>query len=181
MVSALVLIANGTEEMEAVISIDILRRANIEVTVAGVEGQDPVVCSRNVKIVPDIALESIKDTNSFDVLLLPGGLKGAQTFCSSPLVQKLIQQQYKSSKLLAVICAAPLSLKAANVHQQKQLTSHPSVKSQLDQDFEYLDQNVVVCENLVTARGPGTAFEFALKVVEILCGIERCQLVKSPL
>ncbi len=77
---ALVFLAPGAEEMETVITVDVLRRGGIQVTLAGVNGIEPVLCSRNVKLVPDDALENLKD-NIFDAVIIPGGLKGAET-CS---------------------------------------------------------------------------------------------------
>jgi protein DJ-1 len=79
--SALVFLAQGAEEMETIITVDTLRRAGIVVTLAGVDGPDAVLCSRDVRVVPDVALSSVSDKN-FDAVIVPGGLKGAET-CAS--------------------------------------------------------------------------------------------------
>ena len=77
---ALVFLAEGAEEMETVITVDTLRRAGIEVTLAGLNGDSPVLCSRNVRVVPDVALDSVS-SQTFDAVIVPGGLKGAEA-CS---------------------------------------------------------------------------------------------------
>ena len=163
---ALVIIANGTEEMEAVISIDILRRAGVIVTVAGLT--DIVICSRQVTLVADFTLDQL-DSN-FDLLVLPGGLRGAQAFQESKLVQSLLKDFENQDKLVGIICASPICLVAQKIFAGRKITSHPSVKSQLDSLYNYQEDRVVVDGNLITSRGPGTTFEFALKLVELLCG-----------
>ncbi|KAJ3330535.1 Protein deglycase DJ-1zDJ-1 [Blyttiomyces sp. JEL0837] len=171
--SALLLITNGSEEMEAVITIDCLRRAGIEVTVAGVDSASPVECSRKVKIVPDIALKDVKTSSPFDVIILPGGMGGARAFEKSPVVHALLQEFYKNDKkIVAAICAAPIALKAAKIGQHRNITSHPSVKEELTSGgFKaYREDRVVVDGNLITSRGPGTAFDFAFAIIKALKG-----------
>ncbi|KAJ3055763.1 Protein deglycase DJ-1zDJ-1 [Rhizophlyctis rosea] len=179
--SALVLIADGSEEMEAVITIDILRRAEIEVTVAGLNGPQPVTCSRNVKLVPDKSLADVKG-REFDALVLPGGLGGAKAFSDSAEVKALLKAYHDNAqKTVAIICASPIALKAANVGQGKRITSHPSVKDQLEGSYEYKEDRVVADGNLITSRGPGSALEFALEIVERLQGKETVQKIVPPM
>ncbi|KAJ3289635.1 hypothetical protein HK104_007329 [Borealophlyctis nickersoniae] len=159
--SALVLIADGSEEMEA--------------------GAQPVKCSRNVKIVPDAALNDVKG-NPFDALVLPGGMGGAKAFSESSIVQGLLQQYHNDpKKTVAIICASPIALKAAGVAKGKAITSHPSVKDQLDGEYTFKEDRVVEDGNLLTSRGPGTAFEFALALVKRLKGQETVQEVVPPM
>ncbi|CAG8745991.1 8301_t:CDS:2, partial [Ambispora leptoticha] len=127
---ALVLIADGTEEMEAVISIDVLRRASIEVTVAGValKEQKFATCSRGVKIIPDISFDNLWPTvshDSFDVIIVPGGLGGAKTISSDENVQKLLANAHQSKKIVAAICAGPISVKLAKINKGGKITCHP--------------------------------------------------------
>ncbi|KAJ2892415.1 hypothetical protein IWW38_003232 [Coemansia aciculifera] len=185
---AIVFIANGTEEMEAVITIDVLRRAGIHVLVlAAVDtSTDPVVCSRGVKLVPDAYLgdDSVKIA-TYDAVVVPGGAEGATTLAENPQVCSILADFYAQKKLVAAICAGPLVVKAAGIQakaaQPLRLTSHPLVKDKLDHDYLYKDERVVVDGNLVTSRGPGTSFEFALKLVSLLAGDETMNDVAAPM
>jgi len=180
--TALVLCANGSEESELVITIDMLRRAEIEVTVASVNGAEEVKCSRNVRIVPDCSLESVKN-NSYDAIILPGGYAGTEEFCKSELAAQIVKKHDNNLKWICAICAAPLALKAYNIGNYKSITSHPSVKNALltDSKYIYKEERVVKDENLITSRGPGTAFEFALTICEALVGKEKTMSIINPL
>lgn len=166
---ALLILAEGAEEMETVISADVLRRAGIDVTIAGLTGCSPVKCSRNVVIVPDKSLDEASSYSPYDVIVLPGGLQGAESLAASPAVGKLLKEQEKSGRLVAAICAAPIALKSHGIGHGKALTSHPSKKDDLSKgDYKYREERVVVDGQLITSRGPGTTFEFALAIVEKL-------------
>lgn len=177
--TALVLLAEGSEEMEAVISIDVLRRGDIDVTVAGVDGADAVRCSRGVVIVPDVALADVK--SEFDVIVLPGGAGGAQRLAQSSKVGELLREQERSDRWVAAICAAPIALKAHGVFEGHHLTSHPSVKSMLEGWGTYSEHPVEADGKLITSRGPGTAFAFALRVVGVLTTARRMAEIRAPM
>jgi len=177
--TALVLVAQGTEEMEAVISIDVLRRGGIDVTVAGVDGTDPIRCSRGVVITPDVALDGVDD--DFDIVVLPGGAEGAQRLALSARVGDILRRQEQSGRLVGAICAAPIALEAHGVFEGRQLTSHPSVKEVLEDWGEYSEHPVVADGNLITSRGPGTAFPFALRIVGTLTDAQRMLEVRAPM
>jgi protein DJ-1 len=177
--TALVLLAHGSEEIEAVISIDVLRRGGIEVTVAGVDGADPIRCSRGVVITPDVALDSV--VGDFDVVVLPGGAEGALRLAQSSKVGEILRKQEKSGRWVGAICAAPIALQAHAVFRNRQLTSHPSVKDMLEGWGEYSEHPVVADANLITSRGPGTAFPFALRIVGALTDAQRMAEVRAPM
>ena len=177
--TALVLVAQGSEEIEAVISIDVLRRGGIDVTVAGVDGIDPIRCSRGVVVTPDVALDSVD--GEFDIVVLPGGAEGAQRLALSARVGDVLRRQEQSGRLVAAICAAPIALAAHGVFEGRQLTSHPSVKEVLEDWGEYSEHPVVADGNLITSRGPGTAFPFALRIVGTLTDAERMLEVRAPM
>ncbi|KAJ2448674.1 hypothetical protein GGF42_005026 [Coemansia sp. RSA 2424] len=196
----IVFVADGSEEMEAVITstylnfssthhsvVDVLRRAGIQVLVLAVEtSTGPVVCSRGVKLVPDAYLDddSVKIT-TYDAVVVPGGAAGAATLSKNPQVCSILADFYAQNKLVAAICAGPLAVKAAGIQakvaQPLCLTSHPSVKGQLEHDYLYKDERVVVDGNLVTSRGPGTSFEFALKLVSLLAGDDKMNAAATPM
>ncbi len=177
----LVLLAGGTEEMEFTITVDVLRRAGVEVTVAGVDGPDPVTCSRGVRIVPDRGLDGVADGAAFDALVLPGGGPGAQRFVESAAVGDLLRAQMERGGLIAAICAAPRALVAHGIHQGLPRTSHSSVKDEVAQGGEWWDEPVVDAGPLLTSRGPGTAFPFAFALVERLCGVDKLAKVVGPM
>lgn len=165
--SALLLLAEGSEEMEAVITADVLRRAGVDVTIASV-GEGPCVkCSRDVKICVDAQLRD-KINEKYDVVILPGGLGGSKAFISSAEVGQLLQQQEKEGRLIAAICAAPTALKAHGIAKGKKVTSYPAMKDDLVNDYVYLEDKVVIDGNLITSRGPATAFAFGLAIAENL-------------
>ncbi len=177
--TALVLLTQGSEEIEAVISIDVLRRGGIDVTVAGVDGADPIRCSRGVVITPDVALDSVG--GDFDIVVLPGGAEGAQRLAQSAKVGEILRRQEENNRWVGAICAAPIALQAHGVFQNRQLTSHPSVKAMLEDWGEYSEHPVVADGNLITSRGPGTAFPFALRIVGTLTDAQRMVEVRAPM
>uniref|UniRef100_A0A1B6E1Q3 DJ-1/PfpI domain-containing protein n=1 Tax=Clastoptera arizonana TaxID=38151 RepID=A0A1B6E1Q3_9HEMI len=166
--SALVLIAKGTEEMECIITVDVLRRAKIEVTLAGVGGKGSVECSRGVVVVPDASLADAVKKGPYDAVILPGGLEGAKTFSESAEVGSLLKKQAEANRIVAAICAAPTALKAHKIFEGKKVTLYPSLKDELGSSYKYCKEKVVVDGTLVTSQGPGTAYDFALKLVEVL-------------
>jgi 4-methyl-5(b-hydroxyethyl)-thiazole monophosphate biosynthesis len=160
---ALVPIANGCEEMEAVIIIDTLRRAEWDVTVAGLTA-GTIEASRGVKLVPDAAWEQINPA-AFDVLLLPGGFGGTQALCAHKGVQQALRDFDAKGKWVGSICAAALALNEAGILEGKKFTCYPGVEQKLPANIQPVDEIVVVDGHLITSQGPGTAFEFALKVI----------------
>nr|XP_039271764.1 Parkinson disease protein 7 homolog [Styela clava] len=177
---ALVLLANGAEEMEAVISIDVMRRAEIEVTVAGVDASDKIMCSRGVCIIPDVDLQTAIEAAPYDAVVMPGGLKGATTLAESDGVKKLLEMQIQHTNLIGAICAAPIALKSHNIKPGSNITSHPSLKDKLE-GYIYSEARVVKDNKLITSRGPGTSFEFALELVEMLKGKEVRDKISGPM
>ncbi|KAK7586223.1 hypothetical protein V9T40_004099 [Parthenolecanium corni] len=177
------LLAEGSEELELVASVDVLRRAGFDVTVAGVDGSDSVKCSRNVVICPDVSLSEVVN-NDYDLVVIPGGLGGVKKFQQSELVRDLLKKQEDSGRVIAAICAGPTVLKTFSIALKKKLTSYPSVKNELvnDGSYDYSEDKVVVDGNLITSRGPGTAIDFALAIVKKFFGEEtRSKIAKGLL
>ncbi|WP_145599942.1 protein deglycase YajL [Yersinia frederiksenii] len=187
-VSALVCLAPGSEETEAVTTIDILVRAGIQVTTASVasDGALEIVCSRGVRLLADARLVDVAD-EKFDVVVLPGGIKGAECFRDSPLLVATVQQTHNEGRLVAAICAAPaLVLEHHNLFPEGNMTGFPALKDKIAAT-KWMDQRVVYDRrvNLVTSQGPGTSIDFALKIVFLLLGREKAeeiawQLVLPP-
>lgn len=153
----------------------------IEVTIAGVEDAGDVLCSRNVVIKAEKPLSEVKD-QTFDVVVLPGGLGGSKAMAGSALVGDIVRRQFESGRLVAAICAAPTVLQTFKIALGKSITSYPAFKSQLEGDFKYVSgEKVVVDGNLLTSQGPGTAFDFALKIAEVLVGADKVKEVAKGL
>jgi DJ-1 family protein len=166
MPKTLVLIANGSEEMEAVIIIDVLRRAGWPVAVAAVGSCDTITASRGVRILAD-TLFDVTCAMSHDLLVLPGGKDGTDAFCRNPDVQHILQVFDAGNKPIAAICAAPLALEAAGILRDRCYTCYPGVEAQI-QGGQHMRDTVVIDGNLITSQGPGTSFAFALALVELL-------------
>ncbi|EPQ53659.1 DJ-1 protein [Gloeophyllum trabeum ATCC 11539] len=195
MPSALILIADGTEEMEFTITYDTLVRAGVACTSAYVSREDDkggleignktapsfAKGSRGINILPDRYFAPLElGPDKFDALVIPGGAKGAETIATNSPVQHLVREYYNKGKIVGMICAGSLAAKTSNLPEQP-LTSHPSVKSELEKDFDYSEDPVVLSKNLVTSRGPGTAFPFAFTLVELLCGKDKREEVRGPM
>lgn len=181
MASVLIPIATGFEELEAVTIIDLLRRAKIEVIVAGLNGMDPVVGSRQTKLVPDVALADVLDQD-FDMIVLPGGLPGADHLNQDPRIIDLLQRMQQQEKYTAAICAAPKVLATAGILDNKAATSFPGHLEALDLPTTRLSQEPVVTDGkVITSRGPGTAMDFALQLIETLGGKSLREEVETPL
>lgn len=175
----LVALAHGTEEMEAVTIIDLLRRAGLNVKVAG--ENEIITCSRGVKILPDIQIEDIPEDKFFDIIIIPGGINGTKNLTENQHLEKIIKKARVRGTILAAICAAPTLLSAHGILKpETKVTSHPSVKSQL-LHYDYVNDNVVESDGIVTSRGAGTAIEFSLKLIELLVGKETAMRIANDI
>jgi protein deglycase len=170
-------LTEGFEEIEAIAVIDILRRAEIEVVVAGLmEGL--VEGAHKVKVLPDTSLEKI-DSGDFDGIILPGGYPGYVNLGKDERVLNMVKEMDRAGKYVAAICCAPYVLIKAGVLQGRKATVSPSGKKEVSVSAQYCEDRVVVDKNLITSQSPGTAMEFALKLVEVLVGEEAMRKVKA--
>jgi 4-methyl-5(b-hydroxyethyl)-thiazole monophosphate biosynthesis len=178
MSTVLVPLAQGCEEIEAVTIIDILRRGGITVVSAGLDAQ-PVRASRGTVLIPDTTLE-IALKQSFDMVVLPGGQPGTNNLKADARILALLQHMAQQGKYVTAICAAPSVLAAAGLLDGKQATSFPGA---LDAFTKVIKKTAAVVEDgkLITSRGPGTAMEFALTLVERLAGSAKRQEVEAGL
>ncbi len=169
MASVLVPLAEGIEELEATTIVDLLRRAGIVVTTAGLS-EGPVKASRGMVILPDTTLDAVME-QLFDMIVLPGGLPGADHFDRDPRIHRLLKQTVQQSRFVAAICAAPKVLAHAGLLDGKRATCYPGVldPAQLPK-VEVQQGPVVVDGKIITGRGPGTAMDFALQLIESLVG-----------
>eukprot|EP01024_Parvocaulis_polyphysoides_P064870 TRINITY_DN7553_c0_g2_i2.p2 TRINITY_DN7553_c0_g2~~TRINITY_DN7553_c0_g2_i2.p2 ORF type:complete len:249 (+),score=33.57 TRINITY_DN7553_c0_g2_i2:35-748(+) len=178
--NVLVPIADGSEEMEAVIMIDVLRRAGANVTVASVSEHKEVICSRKVQLVADKLIADVVN-QQYDLIALPGGMPGADHLQKNAQLTEMLNIQKNEGRLWAAICASPaVVLQGNDMLGNMKCTSHPNFQSRL-QNQDHVGERVVVDGTLVTSQGPGTAFEFALQLIKQLYGEEKMMQIAGPM
>lgn len=164
--SALVILADGFEEIEAVSCIDILRRAQIQLTIAGLS-DIKIRSARNLIVTADKTLDEIKP--EFDACVIPGGGTGAKNIAASKKVLEIIKEMHSKGKLIAAICASPaVVLSPLGILKDKSATCYPGMQELFNDDVAYEEEAVVCDKNIITSRGPATSISFALKIVESL-------------
>jgi 4-methyl-5(b-hydroxyethyl)-thiazole monophosphate biosynthesis len=178
MAKVLVPLADGCEELEAVTVVDLLRRAGVEVTTAGLK-PGIVKASRGVQLVPDVTLD-VALQDDYDMVVLPGGMPGATHLKEDARILGLLKSMAAAGKYTAAICAAPMVLAEAGVLEGKRATSYPGVLDALP-GVSVRTEAVVHDDKVLTSRGPGTAMDFALALVEVLCGTAKRQQVEAGL
>jgi 4-methyl-5(b-hydroxyethyl)-thiazole monophosphate biosynthesis len=180
MARVLIPLAQGFEELEAVTVIDLLRRAGIEVVTAALK-EGPVTGARGTMLVADTTLHEVKDQD-FDMTVLPGGLPGADHLDQDPRIHALLKRLAQSGRYTAAICAAPKVLAHAGLLDNKKATAYPGILDALDLErTELSNQAVQVDGRLITSKGPGTAMDFALELIEQLLGKAAREQVEGPL
>lgn len=180
MARVLVPLADGCEELEAVTIIDLLRRAGVDVVSAGLK-DGPVTASRGVVLLPDARLDDVLG-GDFDMIVLPGGLPGADHLDQDPRIHHLLQQMAERDKYTAAICAAPKVLLNAGLLDGRRATAYPGIiDGRLAAGSQLLEDPVVIDGRVITSRGPGTAMEFALTLIEQLLGADKRAEVEAPL
>jgi len=178
MIRILIPLAKGFEEIEAVSLIDVLRRAEIEVTIAGV-GEKLALGAQGISIQTDAVIADVK-SDDFDMIVLPGGWDGTHTLANDADVQRLLQEMKAKDKMIGAICAAPFALNKAGVLNQN-YTCYPSIENEIRLEGYSADQKVVIDGNVMTSQGPATAMCFALTIVEKLKGFEVAQALRKDL
>ena len=176
--NVLVPVADGTEELEAVAIIDVLRRAGATVTVASVTGARQITASRGVVIVADALIEECAQAD-YDLVVLPGGIPGAEHLRDSAELIGILKRQRDKVGLYGAICASPaVVLEHHGLLAGRQATCHPGFTDRLTTK-DRIDDRVVIDGNCLTSRGPGTAVEFALALVEQLYGKDKREEVAA--
>jgi len=178
--TVLVPVADGTEELEAVAVIDVLRRAEAHVTVGSVAGPQ-IVASRGTKIIADALISQCAE-RAFDLIVLPGGMPGSEYLRDCPQLIDMLREQKRQTRLYGAICgcALPWSWRITAFWATLPPPRHPAFSSRIENKTR-MDSRVVVDGNCITSRGAGTAVEFALNLVALLYGREKALAVASPM
>ena len=184
----LVPIADGTEEIEVVTVVDVLRRAGAEVVLASVEEEDRVVCSRGVKIEADCNIKAVtgRQGKDWDLIAIPGGLPGAERIRDSVRLHPALEKHWRAMRPLAMICATPAVLgEPKGFLEGVAATSNPAfideIGGSLEETQPYTEGRVVWDANIITSRGPGTALEWSLCCVEAIFGRAKALEVAGPM
>ncbi len=176
-VKAVVLLADGFEEVEAITPVDLLRRAGIQVDVVGVSNRD-VIGSHGIRLTTDITLDEMEDSKLPDVIILPGGMPGTTNLASDADVEHLLRRQAQDGRLIAAICAAPvLVLGAKGLLKGRRFTCFPGLESH-PHDGKWEDARVVCDGSLITSRGPGSAAEFSIAIIRHFLGNQAAEDVR---
>ena len=172
-----VFLAEGFELVEALAPVDVLRRAGVEVKLAGVTGRE-AAASNGVAVKTDVAAEDIT-RDGLDAIVLPGGLPGTLNLEKSPIVQETIDWCVKEAKLIGAICAAPSILAHKGLLKGREATSFPNFQKDLEEGGAHLSK-AYVCQDgrFITGRGMGVSTEFGLKLVEALVSREKAQEIR---
>jgi 4-methyl-5(b-hydroxyethyl)-thiazole monophosphate biosynthesis len=180
MPSVLVPLAQGCEELEAVTIVDLLRRAGIEVVTAGLDDQ-PIRASRGTVLIADKTLHDALQQD-YDMIVLPGGLPGADHLNNDSRIIELLKKMAANDKFAAAICAAPKVLATAGLLSGRNATCFPGVLEKLDlPNTTIVEDPVVLDGKVITSRGPGTAMDFTLHLIELLSGKDKRISVETAL
>lgn len=173
-----ILLADGFEEAEALVPADLLRRADVRVGLVGVTGQ-VVTGAHGISVCTDCPAEQVQ-AEEIEMLVIPGGLPGVQNVAASPAAMELVKKTAADGKWLAAICAAPsLVLGPAGLLEGRKAVCYPGMEETMTGAQAQCGCSVVVDENIITGEGPGAAFEFGLKLVEVLKGGETARQIAN--
>lgn len=180
MKKVLVLLAEGFEMIEGLAVVDVCIRGKLKCDTASITEIREVKSSHGVIIKADKLFSEVKN-DEYDAIVLPGGIPGAYNLRDNEEVINLVKNYYNKRKIVSAICAAPIVLNKAKVLNGKDITSHPSVKDEF-KDSNYIeDKRVVVCKNIITSRGAGTAFDFGLTIIKELGYEEEAKNIKKAI
>lgn len=179
MSKAVVFFADGTEECEALLVVDLLRRAKVEVTVASASGSRALTSSHGIRLTADALAEEV-DYTDVDLVVLPGGIPGTPNLAANAAVVEAVQSFAQAGKRVAAICAAPSILGSLGLLDGKKATAHAAFQDKLG-GAQVLDAEVVVDGNITTSYGLGGAIPFALELVRQLAGPAEAQRIQQAI
>lgn len=171
-------LADGFEEVEALVPLDILRRANADILTVGVTGEY-VKGAHNITVKADMTLDDV-ECEKIDTVILPGGLGGTNNMDNCAEVKKLVQYAADNRKLVCAICAAPSILGKMGLLEGKEATCYPGFEDTF-KGGKYLKQSVVKCENFITSDGMGSAYKFGFEIAAALFGDDTAEKIKEQI
>lgn len=174
-------IENGSEELELIAPLDVMRRANLEVDVISANNEDFITSSHNVKIIADKKINEVNNILDYDAIVIPGGMPGSTLLRDNKKIIEFYQTLYNSGKLVAAICAAPIVLSAAGITDDKEVTSYPGFDKEINYKNYNSDKAVVIDKNVITAQGPAVAILFGYEIVNYLLQDNTAEDVKQAM
>ena len=175
---AIVFLADGFEECEGLIVVDILRRAGVETVMASVMGRPEIVSSRQIRVMADVLAEDV-DFNGVDLIVLPGGRLGTENLGKSGIVTAQCRN-FAAQKHVAAVCAAPSVLAGLGLLEGKAATCHPDFENAM-KGAVLTGESVSVAGNIITGQGLGATFDFAFELVRLLAGEEKVRQIKKAI
>lgn len=175
----LIILANGFEEIEAITPIDVLRRSDINVTIAGL-GAKTITSAHDIPVECDVDLNDCKDI--YDAMILPGGMPGAENLAGSMKLKDMIFSMAARKKVIAAICASPaIVLAPMGILDGRKATCYTGMEKGFSSKISFADEDVVQDGNIITSKGPGTALSFALKISENLVGKAKANAIAEQM
>lgn len=174
-------IENGSEELEFIAPLDIMRRANLEVDLISANNEDFITSSHNVKIIADKKINEVNNILDYDAIVIPGGMPGSTLLRDNKKIIEFYQTMYNSGKLVAAICAAPIVLSAAGITDDKEVTSYPGFDKEINYKNYNSDKAVVIDKNVITAQGPAVAILFGYEIVNYLLQDDTVQNISNAM
>lgn len=174
-------IENGSEELEFIAPLDIMRRANLEVDLISANNEDFITSSHNVKIIADKKINEVNNILDYDAIVIPGGMPGSTLLRDNKKIIEFYQTMYNSGKLVAAICAAPIVLSAAGITNDKEVTSYPGFDKEINYKNYNSNKAVVIDKNVITAQGPAVAILFGYEIVNYLLQDNTAEDVKQAM
>lgn len=162
-----IILGSGFEEAEAIVPCDLLRRAGIDVRFAGIGGRE-ITGGHGIRICADCIAEET-DLTKAEMIVLPGGLGGVNSIMESKPVLDAVKNTYENGGYAAAICAGPTVLAKLGITDEKRVTCYPGCENRMC-SAKPCDENAVIDGRVITGKAPGTAFDFALALIEVLCG-----------
>ena len=175
-----IILADGFEEIEALTSVDVLRRAGAIASIASLKDVQ-ISGAHNISVKADVTLREVEELG-YDAIVLPGGLPGAENLANDAKLREILQEFDKKGKLICAICAAPMVLERARVLKEH-FVCYPGFEENVrgDKRGYVSDKNVLKYQNIITGKGPAFSMEFALCIVKNLLGEEAYHKVKNDL
>ncbi|MBU0278881.1 DJ-1 family glyoxalase III [Gemella sp. zg-1178] len=174
-------IENGSEELEFIAPLDVMRRGGLHVDLISANEEYQVTSSHGVKITADKKISEIKNILEYDAIVVPGGLPGAEYLKNNNKLIEFFKTMYSNKKLVAAICAAPIVLNEAGITKNKNITCYPGFEKNIDYKNYSSTKAVVLDENVITSQGPAVALLFGLEILKYLLGEEASNNVAKPM
>ncbi|MDO5707523.1 MAG: DJ-1/PfpI family protein [Andreesenia angusta] len=169
---ALVFLAEGFEEIEALTTVDFLRRMKIKVDMVSIDENLEVKGAHDIRVIADLTIDQIDEIDSLDAVIIPGGLPGAFNLRDDKRVIEIVKSVFEKGKLVSAICAGPSVLQEAKILKGRRATCYPGFESNIE-DAEYTNSDVEIDSNIITGKGPYLAADFAIEIVRYLLGNEK--------